>query len=244
MKSKIVLPIVFALVFIVKGMAQDKKVAVVSFYTDKIIDFTDLNIGSEELITRVAKLRDNPDFDLTPMLDRFHGEFFDEYAEKLPFELVPETTVINDPDYIAFTPKYDKSEEELKRYVVYDGYKLIYEGALGKFNEEGMAKIFNEYDGVMFVELHFGLVKGFGIGGTSSLKMNAYARMALYDNTGKKVFAINESAKSKKTAMMVGGLPVLSPKKILPMCDSALDQLMKDLDKNLKKITKKAGKKL
>jgi hypothetical protein len=108
-----------------------------------------------------------------------------------------------------------------------------------------MANIFKENaDGVLFVEIHFSLVKGFGIGGTASIKMKAYCRMALYNKDGKKVFAINESAKSKKTGVMVKGIPVLSPKKILPMCESALDRLMKHLDKRLKKIAKKADKKL
>ncbi|MEM7186229.1 MAG: hypothetical protein AAF466_06190 [Bacteroidota bacterium] len=244
MRKKIKIAILLSLFFVAKGYAQEKQVAVVSFYTDKIIDFKELGLGSEGLITEVAELRDNPDFDLTPMLESFHEEFFNEYSEKLPFQLVAEDIVLKNEDYIAFEPKWDKSEEELKRYVVYDGYKYIYEGILGKENEVGMAKIFDEYDGVMFVEIHFGFTKGIGIGGTSTLKMKAYSRMALYNSEGKKVFAINESAKSKKTSVMVGGVPVMSPKKILPMCDSALDKLMKDLDKNLKKITKKAASKL
>ena len=107
-----------------------------------------------------------------------------------------------------------------------------------------MANIFKEYDGVMFVEIHFDLVKGFGIGGTATLKMKAFARMALYNKKGAKVFAINESANSKKTTVMVGGIPVMKPKKILPMCESALDRLMKHLDKKIEKITKKSAKKL
>ena len=41
---------------------------------------------------------------------------------------------------------------------------------------------------------------------------------------------------------MVGGIPVMSPKKILPMCESALEKLMKDLEKRLPKIIKKADK--
>ncbi|MGH1387915.1 hypothetical protein [Kordia sp.] len=227
------------------SFSQKKKVAVVSFYTDKTIDFTDLGIGNEELITSIANLRDNPDFNLTPILEKFHKEFFNEYSKKFPFELLPEEEVLTNAAYIKFQPKWDKSEEELTRYIVYDGYKYIYEGFLGKKNEEGMANIFKENaDGVLFVEIHFSLVKGFGIGGTASIKMKAYCRMALYNKDGKKVFAINESAKSKKTAVMVGGIPAMSPKKILPMCESALDRLMKHLDKRLKKIAKKADKKL
>jgi hypothetical protein len=244
MRKQIKIVILLALVFALKGYAQEKKVAVVSFYTDKIIDFKELGLGHEGLITEVANLRDNPDFDLTPMLEKFHSEFFNTYSEKLPFQLAPEADVLNNEEYKAFKPKWDKSEEELKRYVVYDGYKYIYEGILGKKNEIGMAEIFSNYDGVMFVEIHFGFAKGLGIGGTATVKMKAFSRIALYNKKGEKVFAINESAKSKKTSVMVGGIPVMKPEKILPMCESALEKLMKDLDKNLKKITKKASKKL
>ena len=242
MKKNILL-VCIALFIMTKGFAQDKKVAVVGFYTDKIISFSDLNIGSEELIASVLKLRDNPDFDLTPILEQFHEEFFSTYAKKFPFELLPEEDVTTNPDYIAFTPKYDKDEDELKRFVVYDGYKYIHEGFMGKDNEVATAKLFSDKaDGVMFVEIHFALQKGFGIGGTATVKMRAYARIALYDKNGKKIFAIKEGENSKKTSVMVGGIPVMKTEKILPMCESALKQLMKDLEKRLPKIIKKADK--
>ena len=242
MKKNVIL--VLLVLFGFKMFGQEKEVAVVSFYTDKIIGFSSLKIGHEGMIEKVANLRDNPDFDLTPMLSKFHAKFFDEYAKKLPFKLKPEEEVINNEAYKAFVPKWEKSEDELKRYVVYDGYKLIYEGALGKVNEEGMANVFSDSDGVLFIKIHFDLVKGFGIGGLGTVKMKAFVRMALYNKQGEKVFAMHESANSKKTAALVGGIPVMSPKKILPMCESALEKLMKDLDKRLKKIAKKADKKL
>lgn len=243
MKKNVLL--LLLILFTSLSFSQEKKVAVVSFYTDKTIDFSDLGIGNEELIVAVADLTNNPDFNLTPILEKFHKEFFNEYSKKLPFKLLPEEEVLTNEEYIKFQPKWDKSEQELRRYIVYDGYKYIYEGFLGKKNEEGMANIFKENaDGVLFVEIHFSLVKGFGIGGTATIKMKANCRMALYNKDGKKVFAINKSAKSKKTAVMVGGIPAMSPKKILPMCESAMERLMKHLDKKIKKITKKAAKKL
>ena len=230
--------------FAINSYAQ-KKAAVVSFYGDKIIGFSDLGIGSERLLTDILDLRDNPDFDLAPIMEEFHTAFFNDFAPKFPFELLPEETVTSNQAYIDFEPKYQLSDYDAKNYIVYDGYKSIYEGILGKHNEEGTAAIFKDQaDGVMFVEIHFNLEKGFGIGGITSLKMKAYARIAMYDKAGKKVFVINEGANSKKTGVMVKGLPVLSPDKILPMCESALEQLLKDLNKRLPKIIKKAAKKL
>ena len=238
-----VLITIFTVFCIFNLNAQKKKVAVVGFYSDKIIGFTDLGIGSEGLITEVLNLRDNPDFDLTSILTQYHDKFFNDFSKEFPFELLPEETVTTNEEYKAFTPKFDKDEEELKRYVIIDGYKYIHEGILGKENEEAVAKMFNEEaDGVMFVEVHFEFVKGFGVGGTATVKMKAFTRIALYDKTGKKVFVINESAKSKKGSVMVGGIPVMKTTKILPMCESALEELMKDLDKRLPKIIKKTDK--
>lgn len=244
MKSiKNIVCIVLVAFFALQINAQEKKVAVVGFYTDKIIGFSELGIGSEKLLEEVLNLRDNPDFDLTPILEKFHKEFFENYSKEFPFQLLPESEVTNNEAYIAFQPKWDKGADELKRYIIYDGYKYIYEGFAGKDNEEGVAEIFKENaDGIMFAEIHFDLVKGFGIGGTATVKMKAFLRMSLYDKTGKKVFVINESATSKKTSVMVGGIPVMKTEKILPMCESALEELMDDLNGKLSKIVKKADK--
>ncbi|MNY07692.1 hypothetical protein D3C86_1405090 [compost metagenome] len=180
---------------------------------------------------------------MNPILEKYHNAFFNDYASKFPFKLLPEETVISNQQYQQFVPKYEKSEEDLKNYNVYKGYKYIYEGFNGKTNEVGIANIFKDQaDGVLFTEIHFALEKGFGIGGTASVKMRAFARIALYDKSGNKVWVINESANSKKTGVMVGGMPIMSPDKILPMCESALTELMKDLDDNLPKIIKKSTK--
>jgi len=129
------------------------------------------------------------------------------------------------------------------QFEVIDGYQPI-DPHIGHKNEEGMEKIFSDADGVMFVFITFSLEKGFGIGGTATTKMRAFTNIILYNKKGDKVFSINESANSKKTGVMAGGIPVMKPEKVLPMCKSALDELMKDLDKRLQKIIDKSAKKL
>jgi len=244
MKLKNYVLAAFIMLFCVLNVsAQSKKVAVVGFYSDKIIGFSELDGVGEGLLTEVLNLRDNPDFDLTPILNTYHDAFFNDYAKDFPFDLVPEKEVLANQEYQDYVPKYELDEDALKRYVFIDGYKHIYEGAFGKVNEEAVAKIFSDTaDGVMFVEVHFELTKGFGIGSTATVKMKAFTRISLYDETGKKVFVINESAKSKKSSVMVGGIPVMKTTKILPMCESALEQLLKDLDKRLPKIINKSDK--
>lgn len=237
--------LVFAMLTIsLATMAQKKKVAVVTFYADKMVDVTELG-GVASILKEVANLRDDPNFNLTPTLEKFHGDFFNEYSKQFPFELIPEQEVLTNPNYISFVPKFEANKYFEKNYLLYSNYKYIHEGFMGKFNEEGIAKaLADKVDGVLFVNLDFAFQKGFGIGGTSTLKVRANARIALYNKTGEKVFAFTEGENSKKTAIMVGGIPVISAEKVLPMCNSALEQLMGDLQKRIAKIVKKSEMKL
>jgi hypothetical protein len=234
--------ILFALtvLFALNSYSQTKKIAVVSFYTNKTIGLSALGLDG---LASVTDLGNNPNFNLTPILEKYHDAFFNVYSKRFPFELLPENVVTQKKEYIDFTPKYDKKDD--KNAINYTGYKYIYDGIADSSNEVGVAKMFSEVaDGILFTEIHFDLQKGFGIGGTASLKMRATARISLYDKNGKKVFAINEGEDSKKTGVMVGGVPILTPEKILPMCESALEELMKDLDGRIAKIVKKTAEKL
>lgn len=229
----------------ISTFAQRKKVAVVTFYANKMVEFNELGIGSEELIKDVLDLRDNPNFNLTPLLEQYHTNFFNDYASAFPFDLLPESNIVDSEKYKNFEPKYDLNQYEAKNYLNYGNYKYIYEGILGKYNEEGIAKLFaDEADGVLFVNIDFAFEKGFGVGKTMSIKMRATTRIALYNKKGEKVFAFSESERSKKTGVMVGGIPVVKPEKILPMCESALTELMGDLKKRIAKIISKTDKKL
>lgn len=236
----------FAILFVSQlGFSQKKKIAVVTFYANKMVSFEDLDIGADFILRDILNLRDNPNFNLSPILEQYHNNFFTTYAKELPFDLLPESEVLNHAGYQAFQPKFDLSKYDAKNYLMYDKYKYIYEGLGGQANEVAIAKLFaDKVDGVLFVNIDFGLEKGFGVGSTATVKMRATTRMALYNKSGAKVFAFSESERSKKTTVMVKGIPVLSPEKILPMCESALTELMGDLSKRIAKIVKKSEMKL
>lgn len=245
MKKMKNLLLLFMVVISTTTFAQKKKVAVVTFYANKMISFDGLGKGYDFLLKDVLNLRDDPNFNLSPLLEKYHSNFFNEYSKEFPFELIPEKDVLSNPNYISFTPKYELSNYDSKNYLVYNQYKYIYEGIMGKYNEEGIAKaLADKVDGVLFVHIDFGLVPGFGIGKTMTIKMRTNTRIALYNKTGEKVFAFTEGENSKKTGVMIGGVPVINPEKLLPMCDSALEELMGDLQKRIAKIIKKTEAKL
>ena len=234
--------LILAVLCTLTGYSQKKKVAVVAFYTDKTIDLSELGLSA---VAAVTDLGNNPNFNLQPILEKYHNAFFNDYSKKFPFDLLPETDITQKQEYIDYIPHFDREGEKGKYIINYPGYKYIYEGINGSANEVATATMFKDNaDGVLFTEIHFAVVKGFVVRENRTIKMRAYARIALYDKNGKKVFAFNEGANSKKTGTIVGGIPVLSFDKVLPMCESALDELLKDLDGRVEKMVKKTSESL
>ncbi len=224
--------------------SQKKKVAVVTFYTNKVVHFG-LDFGTEVLLKKVLDLQENPDFNLTPILEQYHDRFFNEYAADLPFDLLPELEVTENPDYLNFQPNFELKNFSEYAFVTSEGYKIIYEGFMGKENEIAVAKMFaDKADGVLFVNVDFAFDRSFGIAGVYEMKMLATTRISLYNKEGEKVFVVRERARSKQSITSLGVVPVIEPQEVLPMCESALLELMDDLKKRIKKITRNAAKKL
>jgi hypothetical protein len=238
--KKLKLMLAIALIAVaMPGFAQKKKVAVVTFYADRMVDLSDVGLTGLDVVSELAN---DPTFNLQPLLDQYHEKFFKEYAPKFPFEIVSETVVTGNAAYQAYKPEY-AAGYEITRYVTSPGYIPV-DAHIGKKNIQDMVKMFPDVDGVMFVYLDFAMNKGFGVGGTATTKMQAYTSFVLYNTKAEKVFIIREHANSKKTGVMVGGVPVMKPAKVLPMCESALTELMEDLDKRIQKIIDKSAKKL
>ncbi|MDO3641335.1 hypothetical protein [Mucilaginibacter sp. L3T2-6] len=222
------------------AFAQQKKVAVVTFYVDKKVDLSAFGL---ETAADLLKLEQDPNFNMEPPLSHFHQEFFDNYAKNFPFALVPETEVTGNPAYQALAIEDEPYANKEVRYAATPGYKVI-DYNWGTKNEKNLLALFKQYDGIMFVYLSFKMEKGFAINGNGTTKMRAYTHIVLLNRDDQKVFNINESATSKTTGVVVGNLPIMKPEKILPMCESALAELMEDLQKRIPKLIKKADAKL
>ena len=199
MKTKLV--IVFLSIFVVSQVqAQKKKVAVVTFYVNKHIDFNSLG-GGAALAGGIASLSEDPKFDLTSVLNNFHDVFFNEYAKVFPFDLLPESVVLSNDEYAEYVSNWGETKDE---------------------------------DRNGFVRKSMGLAAG----------IQAFVRMKIWNSEGEKVFKINELATSKKSVPMVAGVPVMKVDKLLPLCESASEELIEDLGKRIKKIASKSAKKL
>ena len=233
--------------FLGTSVFAQKKVAVVTFYADKHIDFQALG-GGAGLVAAIGSLSEDENFNLQPVLDNFHETFFKEYASQFPFELMAEEDVINNADYKAYDSRHGESNDEdrnkfLQRYLTYEGYKPMADNVLLKknSNELAMLDIFKDVDGVMFVNLEYAFVKK-TVPFTAGIQ--AYVSVRLYNKEGKKVFKIRKAANSKKSVGIVAGIPIMSPDKLLPLCENATAEVIEDLNKKLKKIAAKSAKKL
>ena len=110
------------------------------------------------------------------------------------------------------------------------------------FNDHaGRIMEINDADGVMFVSMGYEFIKK-TVPFTAGVR--AFVRIKLWNKEGKKVFAINEYGISKKSVGIVGGIPLMKPEKLLPLCESASEKLVSDLSKKIGKVSKKAAKKL
>jgi hypothetical protein len=243
-KINVILVCIFAGLFLsAKVMAQDKKVALVTFYCDKKIGGTGLGTGVESLMN-------DPRFNLQPIVEKAYTTFTTQFAKDFPFQLLDKTTVTGNPTYKSYSSKFltDTASKANKlagvQYAVVDGYIWAYAG--GKLindanrDELNLYKIFqSQCDGVMFVSLDYEITPGFqGL----FAYVTAYFNMTLWDKAGNKVFTIREAGASKKKVAAVGGIPVMSVEKIQPLCEDATNILFVELQDKIDKIVKKSTK--
>jgi len=240
--KKSILSFLFLTLLITGSYAQNKKVAVVTFYAVKQIGLTDR--GQNAMAAASAKLSDDPKFDLKPLLKNFHDQFFENYAKGFPFQLLPEDQVVHNDIYKDFAPEDAGFNDILKgnAYLPAYGYKVILP-LKGNKNEKKLLEMFGQCDGIMKVYIGFDL-ESRGFGGMSLVKINAHANIVLFNRNGDKVFSVKKDAMSEKSGAQAAGIPFMTPEKILPLCESAIDELMIVLQNDLPNMVKKADRKL
>ena len=236
---------------------QKKRVAVVTFFVDKYIDASKIEAGSRAFAYEQTK-QDDPRFDLRPILKDFHETFMKKYVKQFPFEIVPEDDILNHPMYQAYKGLDGVEDEDSAdvlmeqindRFIAIDGYNVLLTGGnmLRSWRTEShMVKILEDQDidGVMFVSMYYAWEPKVALGGLGNCGVRSYINIDLFDKEAKKVFKLDEFATSKKGVPLVSGTPVMNYKKLMPMCESATEELLADLNKKLPKYLKKVDQRL
>jgi len=243
MKKAFILIAVYTVLFAAKSQAQDKKVALVSFYTVKQVGFVDK--PSQQDILNSAKLADDTAWHILPILKSFRAQFFKNDVNKFPFQLLPERQVLSNREYRQFIPDNGNVNDILnfKTNLPVPGYQALPDQKK-KENEKNMLAIFPDCDGIMKVVVKFELDRR-GVGPKMALvKVKASATISLFNKKGEKVFETTESALSQLSGSQIAGIPFMVPKKLLPLCENAADELLIALQHDMPGIAEKAGSKL
>jgi len=236
---------------------QKKRVAVVTFYVDKYIN-ADKIVETSRASTYKKTMEDDPRFDLRPILQNFHETFLKDYVKKFPFELIPEEEVLNHEMFKAYKgldgiesqDSIDNLNDAINdRFISIEGYNVLLTGGnlLRSWRTEShLITILEDIDvdGVMFVYLHYAWEPKVAVGGLGNCGIRAYINMDLFNKESKKVFKLEEHATSKKGVALIQGAPIFNYDKLMPMCESATDKLLDDLNKEIPKLIKKVDKKL
>lgn len=224
-------------------LAQDKKIAIVTINVDKQIGAEKLGQNAQALKT-ILEMANDPNFDLTPAIDRFEEAFTGELAKEFPFTFIDSKEITGNAAYKEYESPWVSDESYLTIQPQGD-YKMLARRVLGIAGEDMKAtlEMFPEADAVMFLDLsyEFTSISAMGMG---AAQVRAEINMVAFNRDYKKVFDIYEGSTSSKKVPLVSGYPVMKPEKIQPLCISATDNLIKDLRKNMKKIVKKSNKKL
>jgi len=231
----------------VLAQAQTKRVAIVTFYADKLIGANKLDEGARESFYELAE-EENEQFNIEPILKGFHQTFRNDYLESFPFEVVPEEAVLTHTGYTNYQLPSSITVNE-DRLIPIEGYKVLVSGGnmLRSWRTEShMISALSDLDvdGVMYVTLYYTWEPKIAFGGMGNVGIKAHISMELYNKEAKKVFSHEESAVSKKSVALVGAVPVMNYDKLLPMCQDATERLTKDLNKKIQKLTKKTNKSL
>ena len=243
------------LLLFVSSFALGQKVALVTFYVDKYINY-DKATAETRSSYQERTLVDDPDFDLRPLLEDFYKTFRKEYIKDFPFELVDEKIVIGNEMYKAYsglegiedTDSVDFYQENINdRFIAIDGYNVLLSGGnlLRSWRTEAhLLEMFPDVDGVMFVYMHYQFEPKVNIGGMGNAGMRAFINIDLFNKEVKKVFKLEEFATSKNSVPLINGVPIMTTQKILPLCANATERLLDDLGKELPKLVKKVDKNL
>jgi len=240
---KKILLVTYVVLFALQSFAQDKKVALVSFYTVKQVGFVDK--PSQQDLLNSAKLADDTAWRILPILKSFRAQFFKNDVDKFPFQLLPEKQVLANREYRQFMADNGNVNDILsfKTNLPVPGYQALPDQKKND-NEKNMLTIFPACDGIMKVFVKFELDRR-GVGPKMALvKVKASATISLFNKEGEKVFETTESALSQLSGSQIAGIPFMVPKKLLPLCENAADELLIALQNDMPGIAEKAGSRL
>lgn len=240
MKTKIA-PFIFLIFICTAASAQLQKAAVISVFGDR-------NLSDNPMDTKIyqAMMKDSS-FNLTPIVNKFDKTIRENFLTQFPFPFLAKDQVVTAAGYGDLKGLTRWAKESWSTTPA-DGYVPI--AAFGIADDtEAIKKSFEVVqqgvDGVMICYINFNIYNAGGFGPMAKSKVYAYVNMKIFNKDGKRIFKVKEKASSDMGVLAVGGI-ITDVKKVMPMIESAANNLMKDMEtvlpKALAKMTKAMDK--
>lgn len=219
--------------------AQLEKVALISVFGDR-------NLSDNPLETKIYEaLMKDSSFNIVPIVNKFDKTIREVFLPQFPFPFLEKSEVVGSEGYpeikeLTRWAKNDWSTTPADDYVSIAAYGIA-------DDNEAIAKSFeivgNGIDGVMIAYINFNIYDAGGVGPLAKKKVYAYVNIKIFDKAGNRIFKLKERASSDKGVLSVSGI-ITDLDKVLPMIESASDNLLEDMVKKLPKSLNKMAKKI
>lgn len=198
------------------------------------------NGGTASLVQRLVE---DDKFDLSPLVGELRTKVYNDYADRLPVNIMPEEAVIETERYQNFnltgSASNDRRYENLQALLVPEGYKKyrIAQGALIADQQDDMfGAVPDRADAMLFASASYVLEEDnpwwyffVPMGAPDRGYVEATVRLEMIDRSGDTILRISESRQSNDYVTMAGGL-TLNASEIQPLCINATENAFAAVD--------------
>lgn len=221
--------------------AQINKGAVISIFGDR-------NLSDNPMDTKIYEaLMKDSSFNLAPIVNKFDVTIREKFLPQFPFPFISKDEVVNAEGYTDLKQLTTWAENSWQttpadKYVSIAAFGIVDDT---KAIKQSFEVIQNGVDGVMIAYINFNIYSAGGIGPLAKKKVYAYVNLKIFNKEGKRIFKLKERASSDEGVLSVAGI-ITDLDKVMPMIESASNNLLKDMEdklaKSLAKMTKQMDK--
>ncbi len=217
--------------------AQINKGALISVFGDR-------NLSDDPMETKLYEvIMKDTSFNLNGIVNKFDQTIREKFIPQFPFSFLSKDEVVGAAGYTDLKQmtrwaREDWATTPAKQYVPIAAFGIADDtDAIKKSFEIVQSGV----DGVMVAYINFNIYSAGGIGPMAKKKVYAYVNLKMFNKDGKRVFKLKERASSDEGVLSVAGI-ITDIKKVMPMVQSAADNLMKDMEAKLPKSLAKMAR--
>jgi len=217
--------------------AQIQKGALISVFGDR-------NLSDDPMETKFYEvLMKDTSFNLNPIVNKFDQTIREKFIPQFPFQFAAKEEVVNAPGYADLRTLTRWANDQwyttpAKQYIPIAAFGIADDTDAIKKSFEIIQQ---GVDGVMIAYINFNIYSAGGIGPMAKKKVYAYVNLKIFNKEGKRIFKLKERASSDEGVISVAGI-ITDIKKVMPMVNSAADNLLKDMEAKLPKSLNKMAR--